>query len=92
VIDLRVAQDLPAPVSRHLAALNLDIFNFGNLLNRRWGRTIQSVFEAREYISYAGLSPEGKYIYVVGSPEDLQLQQQKNISQWGASITLRYSF
>jgi len=49
-------------------------------------------FEAREYISYAGLSPEGKYIYVVGNPEDLQLQQTKNISQWGASVTLRYSF
>jgi len=92
VIDLRLTQELPAPVSNHRAALSVDIFNLGNLLNNRWGRTIQSQFEAREYISYAGLSPEGKYIYVVGNPEDLQLQQTKNISQWGASVTLRYSF
>jgi hypothetical protein len=82
---------LPAPVSRHRAALNFDIFNFGNLLKKRWGRTIQSQSEAREYISYACLPPEGKYIYVVGNSEGLQLQQLKNISEWGASITLRYS-
>jgi len=92
VIDLRVMQELPSPVSKHRASLSLDIFNLGNLLNKRWGRTFQSINEAREYVSYAGLSPEGKYIYVVGTPEDLQLQQTKNISQWGASVSLRYSF
>lgn len=57
-----------------------------------WGSFRNNGTSTLASTSYAGLSPEGKNIYVVGSPEDLQLQQTKNISQWGASITVRYSF
>ncbi|HEX2691744.1 MAG TPA: hypothetical protein VHN14_34275, partial [Kofleriaceae bacterium] len=37
-IDMRIAQDLPNPLSGHRARFVLDIENLGNLLDHKWGR------------------------------------------------------
>lgn len=92
VIDFRMSQDVPAFNAQHRASLTFDIFNLGNLLNNKWGRTTQSNFEAREYVSYAGLTADGRYIYAVGTPESLVLQQTKNESQWALRVTAKYQF
>ncbi|CAM8628795.1 Carboxypeptidase regulatory-like domain containing protein [Burkholderiales bacterium] len=92
VIDFRMSQDVPAFNAQHRASVSFDIFNLGNLLNSKWGRTMQSVNEAREFVSYAGMTADGRYIYAVGTPESLALQQSKNESQWALRITAKYQF
>lgn len=92
VIDFRMSQDIPAFNAQHRASVTFDIFNLGNLLNSKWGRTIQSNFEAREFVSYAGMTADGRYIYAVGTPESLALQQSKNESQWALRVTAKYQF
>jgi hypothetical protein len=53
--DMRLAQELPGFMKGHKASLVLDIFNFGNLLNKKWGRTDEIGFPSnRSFVNYAG--------------------------------------
>jgi outer membrane receptor for ferrienterochelin and colicin len=55
-MDVSVRQTLP-DVSGHALTLQLDIFNFANLLNRNWGRIefpVQSVFSNQFLFNQAG--------------------------------------
>jgi len=72
--------------------------NFGNLLNKKWGRTEEISFQsnggmARSFVDFAGLDASGKYIYVVRNDVERQdLKQAKGESQWAIQATLRYEF
>jgi len=91
--DVRVAQDLPGFMKGHKASLSLDILNFGNLLNKKWGRIDEINFpSARSFVNYNGLDAQGRYIYSMGTVEDLRTLQDKGESQWALQLTLRYSF
>jgi len=48
--DLHVAQDIPMPVNGHKLTATMDIFNVGNLLNKKWGTVM-------EYTGGRGSSP-----------------------------------
>jgi hypothetical protein len=49
--------------------------------------------QTRKFVSYAGLSADGKYIYQVApSIDDLTTRQAKGESQWALQATLRYEF
>ena len=92
-IDMRVAQELPGFMKGHKASLSFDIFNFGNLLNKKWGRTDEIGFPSnRSFVNYAGRDANGKYIYSMGSLEDLTTRQASGESQWAVQLTLRYEF
>ena len=92
--DVRLSQELPGFSPKHKGSITLDILNFGNLLNKKWGRIDEIGFPSnRSFVYYNGLDPAtGKYIYSVGPVEDFETRQTAGESQWAAQITLRYSF
>jgi hypothetical protein len=105
-IDLRLSQEIPGFLPKHKGVISFDILNFGNLLNKEWGRIDEVGFNggtiggvnsrggnARSFVNYAGLSPDGKYIYNTQSTvEDLTTKQFRGESQWAVQVTLRYEF
>ena len=96
-IDLRLSQELPGFWKGHKGAFVLDFMNFGNMLNRKWGRINEVGFasaggNARSFVDYAGMQ-DGKYVYQMrAAVEDLVVKQTKGESQWAVQATLRYEF
>ena len=97
-IDLRLSQEFPSFFAGHKATLIFDILNFGNLLNKRWGRIDEMAFQgqggqSRTFVTFAGVDPAtGKYIYSVHNPDDFTTRQVRGESQWAAQLTFRYEF
>ena len=96
--DVRVAQEIPSFFSGHKAVFTLDIFNVGNLLNKKWGRINEVGFnsgggaQARSFVDYVGME-NGKYVYQVRDKvEDLDVRQSKGESQWAIQATVKYEF
>ena len=91
--DVRFSQELPGFMKGHKTTFVLDVFNFGNLLNKRWGRIDEIGFPSnRSFVNYAGIDSNGKYVYTLGSTEDLVTKQASGESQWAVQATLRYEF
>jgi len=91
--DVRFSQELPGFIKAHKVSFTFDILNFGNLLNKKWGRIDEIGFPSnRSFVNYNGLDGNGKYIYTVGSTEDLVTRQTGGESQWAVQATLRYAF
>ncbi len=97
-IDMRFTQELPGLYKQNRTIFVLDLFNFGNLLNKKWGRINEVGFQsgggqARSFVDFAGLDPQGKYVYNVRSNvESYDTRQVKGESQWAIQATLRYEF
>ena len=91
--DVRLSQELPGFAKDHKVSFTLDILNFGNLLNKKWGRINEIGFPSnRSFVNFNGLDANGKYIYSMGSTEDLVTRQASGESQWALQATLRYAF
>ena len=91
--DVRLSQELPGFAKGHKSSVTFDILNFGNLLNKKWGRIEEIGFPSnRSFVNYNGLDANGKYIYSLGSLEDLTVRQASGESQWAVQLTLRYEF
>jgi hypothetical protein len=96
-VDLRIAQEIPGLFGNNKASLSFDLFNVGNLLNKKWGRINEVGFQtagatARSFVDYVGLDASGKYIYRVRDVETIDIRQVKGESQWAVQATLRYEF
>jgi hypothetical protein len=91
--DVRLKQELPGFAKSHKVSFTMDILNFGNLLNKRWGRIDEIGFPSnRSFVNYNGVDAQGRYIYSMGSTEDLVTRQASGESQWALQFTLRYEF
>ncbi|MBL8518434.1 MAG: carboxypeptidase regulatory-like domain-containing protein [Betaproteobacteria bacterium] len=91
--DVRMAQELPGAMKGHKLSLVFDILNFGNMLNKKWGRIEEITFPSnRSFVNFNGLDANGRYIYSLGSTEQLVVRQASGESQWAAQMTLRYEF
>lgn len=95
--DVRVSQEVPGFFGNNKGVLTLDILNFGNLINKRWGRIDEVGFgtggTTRRWINYAGIDPAtGKMIYSVNDPSDYTTKQTRGESQWAMQITAKYEF
>ncbi|MDR7050546.1 hypothetical protein J2X54_003027 [Duganella sp. 3397] len=96
--DMRIAQEVPSFFSGHKAVFTLDIFNVGNLLNKKWGRINEVAFQgggaqARSFVDFVGLDGQGRYIYKVrDNVENLETRQAKGESQWAVQATVKYEF
>ena len=95
-IDLRLTQELPGLFAGNKAMFVLDFANFGNLINKRWGRINEVGFasaggNARSFVDYAGMQ-DGKYVYQVRDLEAYVAKQARNESQWAIQATVRYEF
>jgi hypothetical protein len=103
--DIRFAQEFAGFAKGHKAVLAFDILNFGNMLNRKWGRIDEVGFNggnvggvlnrggnARSFVNFAGLDG-GKYVYnTQNTVEDFTTKQDRLESQWQIQVTLRYEF
>jgi hypothetical protein len=90
--DVRFSQELPGFAKSHKASVIFDILNFGNLLNKKWGRIDEIGFPSnRSFVNFSGLE-NGQYVYSLGSLEDLNTRQASGESQWAVQVTLRYEF
>ena len=96
--DVRVSQEVPGFTSKQKGVISLDILNFGNMLDKRWGRTNETLFQpaggyARSFVNYKGVDANGKYIYsTMPAVEPLETRQARGESQWAVQVTLRYEF
>jgi hypothetical protein len=95
--DVRVSQEIPGLFANNKGSLTLDILNFGNLINKKWGRIDEVGFgtggTTRRWINYAGIDPTtGKMIYSVNDPGDYTTKQTRGESQWAMQITAKYEF
>ena len=97
--DLRLSQEIPGFFGKNKGVLSLDILNFGNLLNQRWGRINEIGFSdgtggnVRKFVNYAGVDPAtGKAVYSVNDPFTPTTKQNKGESQYAVQVTARYSF
>lgn len=98
-IDLRLSQEIPGLFANNKASFSFDILNFGNLLNKKWGRINEVGFQsagglARSFVDYVGTdAATGKYIYAVRPQvESLDVRQVKGESQWAVQATFKYEF
>ncbi|HEY0061907.1 MAG TPA: Oar protein, partial [Telluria sp.] len=96
--DVRISQEIPGFFSGNKGTFSFDILNFGNLLNKRWGRINEIAFQsnggqARSFVDYGGIDANGKYIYIVrDAVENLDVRQAKGESQWAIQATVKYEF
>jgi hypothetical protein len=91
-IDVRFSQEMPGFMKGHKTTFTLDVLNFGNLLNKRWGRVDEIGFPSnRSFVNFNGLE-NGRYVYSLGSVEDFTTRQASGESQWAVQATLRYEF
>lgn len=102
-IDLTFRQEIPGIFEGNKGELRLDFFNFGNLLNKKWGVEHRADFPlTRNLANGAGVDPAtGKYIYNIDqqisnghySPTALPVNESFNPSQrWSVMMTARYTF
>lgn len=90
--DLRISQDLPAPMAGHRARFVLDIENLGNLINNDWGRYSQIGFPFVVPAVEVQVDPAtNKYIY-----SNLRTLNTSRVdvlaSVWRMSVGLLYDF
>lgn len=95
--DVRISQEVPGFFGNNKGTITLDILNFGNLINKRWGRIDEVGFgtggTTRRWINYAGIDPTtGKMVYAVNDPTDYTTKQTRGESQWAMQITAKYEF
>lgn len=98
-VDINLSQEIPSFFKGHKAVVVFDILNFGNLLNKRWGRITEMAFngnggQTRSFVNFAGIDPAtNKYVYSVSNrPNDFTDRQARGESQWALQFTLRYEF
>ncbi|MCF6360873.1 MAG: TonB-dependent receptor [Cyclobacteriaceae bacterium] len=101
IIDLKVAQDFYITIGdqKHTLQFTLDIFNFGNFLNKNWGRRYFSNFGAVDLLDFEGFqadntTPEFTYNVDRSELQDFLTINEVgvNSSRWYMQIGVRYSF
>ncbi|MEJ7745671.1 MAG: TonB-dependent receptor [Luteimonas sp.] len=101
-IDLRLSQKLPFFGDRK-SEVYLDIQNFGNLLNKDWGRIEEAGFPSRVQLArFAGVNPAGQYVYDVSSFYDeaagterlpqFELRDVAAESRWSLQVGFKVNF
>ncbi|WP_269631834.1 TonB-dependent receptor [Pelomonas sp. BJYL3] len=95
--DLRLSQEVRGITAGGKGVITLDIMNVGNLLNRRWGQVSEAAFPStRSFVNFAGITPDGKMVYAVATPDPLvtptDAAGRTRLAQWGMNLTARYEF
>jgi Carboxypeptidase regulatory-like domain len=96
--DVRMGQEFRGFLPSHRASLTLDILNFANLLNKKWGRIEELSFSdgsggrVRRWINYSGTDAQGRAIYTVNDPFEASTANNSGESAWAAQLTFRYAF
>ena len=100
IVDLAILQNLPT-IRGQQFAINLDVFNFGNLLNKDWGKqpitptTTNSNVPLVTHVGYSGTDPKTAVpIVTFTPPSGGEYAASSNFTGnfWRTQISLRYSF
>jgi hypothetical protein len=99
-INLSFRQEIPGFFAGNKGEIKFDIYNFTNLLNKKWGNIYDIDFPyARTLANVAGVDPAtGKYVYILPTsggnyaPGGLKLEDQFAQSRWSLQVTVRYTF
>jgi outer membrane receptor protein involved in Fe transport len=91
-IDIRISQDLPM-VFKVQPQIYLDISNFGNLINKKYGNIDEATFPYNVNVArFAGVQ-DGKYVYqFLAPPAGFTRKDVKGESRWAAQIGVKFSF
>jgi hypothetical protein len=102
IVDLKIVQDFYIKTNNytHTLQLTLDVFNFTNLLNNKWGRTYW-VNDKNDDRNYALISPtefaaDGttmQYNFIKPNSKPWEIYDAGvNSSRWHAQVGIRYLF
>ena len=91
-IDVRISQDLPM-VFKVQPQIYLDIMNFGNLINKKYGNIDEASFPYNVNVArFLGVQ-DGKYVYqFLAPPAGLVRRDVKGESRWSAQLGVKFSF
>lgn len=101
VLDMKLTQDfyVNSGGMKHTLQLTFDIFNFGNLLNKDWGRRYFSDFGSVQMIDFEGFQADNttpEFTYNVDRTElkDFLFINDSGVngSRWTMQMGLRYLF
>lgn len=96
-VDMRLSQEVPGFRPGHKGVFTFDILNFGNLLNKKWGRIDEMTFNdgsggfSRRWVNYAGIQ-DGKPVYSVNDPFEFATKNNRGESAWALQVTVKYEF
>ncbi|MEO6226467.1 MAG: TonB-dependent receptor [Thermomonas sp.] len=96
--DLGVQQELPGFFNGHKFVVRLDVYNFGNLLNKKWGEQDTLGFFGTRRLANVSDVINGKYVYDLTNPPqnpgvyDTYINPQRVVSRWQALLTVKYTF
>ena len=96
-VDMRISQEVPGFTSKQKGVISIDFLNFGNMLNKKWGRIDELGFSdgtggfSRKWINYAGIQ-DGKPVYSVNDPFTFLTKNNRGESAWAVQVTARYEF
>jgi hypothetical protein len=100
-VDLKITQDFYIKVNntKHNLQLSLDIFNFGNLLNKDWGTRYYVSNDNYGLITYEGLVADASNNNLKTKPSFTFVKPSSDIksvsdpsSRWQTQFSVRYSF
>ena len=98
VLDLRIVQDVFMNIGqrRHTLQLTFDIFNFTNLLNKKWGRRYYASYNAYQLIDFEGFAADGTtptFSFDAPSGDVWRIDDSGiNSARWQAQFGVRYIF
>lgn len=104
IIDLKIAQDFNIKVGnrRYQFQLTYDVFNFGNMLNRNWGRTYFQQNDNFQLIQFAGyvnaatnLTPQYRFNPTLVGRSPWNVSTTTNAAyaaRWISQVGLRFNF
>ena len=101
-LDLGLQQELPGFFHEDKFVVRLDIFNFLNLLNKKWGEQEYAGFFGNRNLANVANVVNGKYVYDLGKPGqptyqgytlyDSYTNPARVVSRWQMLLTLKYKF
>jgi outer membrane receptor protein involved in Fe transport len=92
LFNVRMQQELPAFDTDHKFLVTLDIENFGNLLNKDWGRIERTRYEFERDVVSARIT-NGQYEYLsLENPDRIANLEVLSQSVWQIQLGFKYQF
>lgn len=93
-VDLKISQDIPAFEGTHHFQISLDILNFLNLLNHKWGWVQTTGYNTYQIVKKEGVDPSnGHIVYSFSKPaNNTPFTNDNLLSRWYMQLGLRYTF